>query len=82
MNSIAKNRYFDAFLKLMLLSAILHMGVLAINFILRGDHAPFNFFTIIAAQLFVPGLASEQALSLAIAFLLYVLILCCFTRKK
>lgn len=84
MKPIVKNRYLDALLKLMLLSAVLHMVVLAVYFVVYGDASHFNFFKIIALDLFFPELASDfmHLYSLLIGVWLYVFLFYFFTHKK
>lgn len=84
MNPIVKNRYLDALLKLMLLSAILHMAVLVLYFVVHGDASRFIFFKIINIDLFIPELASDcmHSYSLLLSVWLYVFIFYFFTHKK
>lgn len=84
MNPIVKNRYLDALLKLMLLSAILHMAVLVVYFIIYRDISRFNFFKIIDIDLFVPELVSNNMYpySFFITVWLYVFLFYFFTHKK
>lgn len=85
MNSIVKNRYLDALLKLMLLSAILHMVVLGVYFLVYNDISYFNFFTIIALDLFFPVLSYTEntfMYSLITMVGLYFSLFYFFTKKK
>lgn len=54
MSSLKKNKIIQSALLLMLLSAFLHMGLLAIHFLMTLDAAPFNFFRIIGLDYFFP----------------------------
>ncbi len=47
-------RYIQALVGLMFLSAVIHMIVLIIYCIKTGDGTPFNFFSIVGADLFFP----------------------------
>lgn len=85
MNPIVKNRRFDALLKLMLLSAVLHMAILFVYFVVHLDASRFNFFKITDIDLFFPELTSNSysnVYSLLVGILLYTLIYYFFTKKK
>lgn len=85
MNPIVKNRHADALLKLMLLSAILHMAVLVVYFVLYADISHLNFFKIIAIDLFFPQVTRTNftdIYSLLVAFGLYMCIYFFFTRRN
>ena len=60
MIQIAKNRILDAFLKFILLSAIIHTALLAVYSLIFWDIRVFNYFSILAVSLFIPGAASGQ----------------------
>lgn len=80
-----KNRFLDAVLKLMLLSAFLHMIVLSIYTVLTGDTTHSSFLKIIAIDLFYPELVNSpvgQYLSFASVIVLYILLYIFFTNKK
>ena len=47
MNCLVKNRYFDALLKLMLFSAIIHMGILILYSVINLNIEKLNFFDIL-----------------------------------
>lgn len=59
MKSFFNNKFFQALLLLMLISAIIHMVVLGIYFIFTLDYSPFNFFRIIGLNLFYPEFVSS-----------------------
>lgn len=85
MNSIVKNRYFDALLKLMLLSAVLHMFTLFVYFLIHLDASRFNFFKIINIDLFFPELITNQytnMYSIILGIFLYICLYYFFTKKK
>lgn len=54
MSLLKKNKIIHSGLLLMLLSAFLHMGILALHFLFTFDSTPFNFFRIIGLDLFFP----------------------------
>ena len=56
MTALRKNRILQAFFKLMLISAGLHITILLIHFFFTGDISLFNFFRIIELDLFFPHL--------------------------
>lgn len=60
MNSIVKNRYIDTLLKLMLLSAVIHMIVLAVYSVSNNDFTSFNFFTIVGLDLLFPQIVAND----------------------
>lgn len=53
-----QNRYVRAALQLVLFSALLHLGILLIEFILSGDLRLFNYFNILDLPFFWPGIDS------------------------
>lgn len=85
MGKIVHNRFLDAFLKLMLLSAAMHIAVLAFVCIARRDVAPLNFFSIISLDVVFPGISEgfvSQIASLISIVCLYGIILFLSSRKK
>lgn len=77
MKSIVKNPYLDALLKLMLLSAIIHIFVLVIYSVLNGNVFYLNFFKIINIDLFFPEIVNLDCYGLysfVITIWLYILI--------
>ena len=79
MNPIVKNRHLDALLKLMLLSAVLHMAVLAIYFVLHVDATRFNFFKIINIDLLYPRLVTNSLTNFYSTVVMVVLYLFFYT---
>lgn len=67
----------QALIALMFFSALLHMLILAVYFVMTHDSVPLNFFSIIGLSLFFPELATSQFSSLA-SVLLTVGIYCSF----
>ena len=59
MSLLKKNKIIRSGLTLMLLSAFLHMGILALHFLFTFDASPFNFFKIIGLDLFYPNFVSS-----------------------
>ena len=79
-----RNRFFDAVLKLMLLSAIIHMVILAIYILMTGDTSKLSFFKIVAIDLFYPSLGNTSIghfLSFLAVVVLYILVYIFFTNK-
>ncbi len=84
MFKIANNRFLDAFLKLMLFSAVLHIATLIIVSIKKADAAPLNFFSIVGVDQFIPGIdkgLSSQITSLSLIIILYGMIYLLYTKK-
>jgi hypothetical protein len=52
---IAKNRILDALLKFILVTALIHLSVMAVYSIVTWDFGLWNYFRIINLNLFVPG---------------------------
>ena len=67
---IVKNRYFDALLKLVLLSGIVHMSVLFAYVIASGEVELLNYFGILDFSLFFPGIIDGVRGNLAAFFIL------------
>lgn len=81
---IAKNRYLDAFLKFLLLSAIIHPSLLLISFSTNLNVSLLNYFDIIGLNLFFPGIIEgylSQILSVIIMIAIYLIIYLHFTKK-
>jgi hypothetical protein len=51
----------QAVIMLMLVSAVLHMLVLALHFLMTLDYAPFNFFRIIGLDIFYPDFVASNS---------------------
>lgn len=82
MRNIAKNRYLDALLKLMLLSAVIHMTVLAVYFVLYLDLSRFNFFKIVALDLFYPQLVTTHLTNIYSLGTMFILWAMFFSANK
>ena len=54
MISLNHNRIVKAFIGLMVVSAALHIAILFVNYVVRHDTTPFNFFKIIELDMFFP----------------------------
>jgi uncharacterized membrane protein len=61
MSSIRNNRSIWALIMLMLVSASLHMVLLALHFVITLDYTPFNFFRIIGFDLFYPTFVASDS---------------------
>jgi predicted membrane protein len=62
MNPSKIPKYINAFVKLMIFSAVLHLAVLAVlavYFLKTGDGVPLNFFSIVGLSLFFPVLVTS-----------------------
>lgn len=51
----------QAVMLLMFISAVLHMLVLALHFVLTLDYTPFNFFRIIGLDIFYPDFVASNS---------------------
>ena len=84
MNSIVKNRYFDALLKLMLFSAIVHVGLLIVYSIFSKDLFILNYFNILDFDLVYSRIATGVTnfiISGVVVIVIYIIILRFFTKK-
>lgn len=70
---IVKNKYINAGLLLMLVSATLHIISLIVAFIDSWDFHVFNYFTIIGVDRFVPGAFNTAAGDIVSFFFVIVL---------
>lgn len=85
MKTIAKNRYLDALLKVILLIAVAHDMLFVVRFIQTGDVAIFNIFRILDLQLFFPGIEKgsiSNTISMILLISLYVGIFSFFSGKQ
>jgi hypothetical protein len=83
--NILKNRFVSALLILMLLSAAIHLVLLAIYAITNRNLESVNLFGIIGIDLNFPKVtngAISQWLSLAVIVAAYLIIYFFFTKKK
>lgn len=81
---IARNRYLDALLKLVLFSAITHIIILVYKSVSTLDPVIMNYFNILDLELFFQGIengALSQVLSAVVMLGIYVTIFFLFTRK-
>jgi hypothetical protein len=84
MKRISKNRFVDALLKLMLLSAIIHIIILITFSIIKMDFTFINYFKILTIDLIVPSITQgvlSNVLSVAVVVILYILIFFFYTKK-
>ena len=82
---MTNNRYLDALLKLILLSAFTHLGILAVQFVRTGDAEILNYFNILDVDLFFPAIAVgpfSQVVSVLTIVGLYLVIVLFFTKPK
>lgn len=80
-----ENRYLDALFKLILLSAIAHLIVLAVQSLRAGDISILNYFNILDVDLFLPSIAQglrSQIASVLVMAGLYLGIYYFFTKQK
>lgn len=80
-----KNRLWDAFLKLVLFSAGLHVVLLVVYSILHLNFLPLNYFNILDIDLFFPGIingALSNILSVICIVAIYLLIYFNLTDKS
>jgi len=76
--TIVKNKYLNALLLLMLVSAIAHMLILFYIFLATGDMYILNYFNILDVDLFFPDLFNTlpgNIFSALVAIAIYILIL-------
>ena len=85
MESIVKNRYIDAFLKFLLLSAFVHLLALALQFLIKRNFNVFNYFSIVGLDAFFPQLSNGLMINLVsnvLIIFIYILIFLFFTKKN
>jgi len=83
--SISKNRYFDALLKLFILSAVLHIAILFFYAVASGDIRQLNYLGILDFTLFFPAIIEGFFNNMAALFLLlavYVSIFIFFSKPR
>lgn len=69
------NKFLQAFLYLMLISAGLHIFVVCVHFLQSGVVTSFNFFRIIELQIFYPNFVASvrgQYFAAGAAFFVYI----------
>lgn len=82
---ISKNRYLDALLKFILLTAVIHVFLLFIASIINADIIHLNYFNILDVDLFFPGVEIgllSQILSVVAIIIIYVTIYIYFTKNE
>lgn len=82
---IAKNRLLDAFLKFVLLSALVHTALLAVYALVFWDFGVFNYFSILDLGLFIPGITTGQVsviVSASIMATLFLVIFLFYTKSE
>ncbi len=82
MNRIVQNRYLDALLKLMLLSASIHMIILILYSIIKLEPAHVNYFNILDLEFIFPGIEEgllSNVLSVVSVIIVYLAIFILFT---
>ena len=85
MIKIVKNRFLDAFLKLMFVSAAIHLVVLIYAGLSHLDVAALNYFSIVGLDLLFPDISKglmSQVFSLLIIALTYISIFLFGTKKS
>ncbi len=85
MSSLKTNRFIQAFLYLMLISAALHIFILVLYFTVTLDYSSLNFFEIIGLNLFYPTFVSSISgnyLSIIVMLGIYFLGYKFLTSKK
>lgn len=85
MKTFLLSRYLRAFFKLMILSAVLHLIILACYFVITHDPVPLNIFSIIGANLFFPALVLNEHANLysfIVTMLVYIVIFLFFTHEN
>lgn len=82
---ISKNRYFDALLKLFILSAVLHIAILFVYAVVSGDVRQLNYLGILDFTLFFPAIIEGFFSNIAAFVLLvftYISIFIFFTQPR
>jgi len=85
MNQIAKNRYLDAFLKVLLILAIVHFFTLLVFSIINKDYQLLNTFRILNLELVHPILIHgvvSTIIGTLISIGLYLIVFFFFTKTK
>ena len=75
LSSCKNNKFIRAFVLLMLISAVLHMGILFVHFIVTFDVSPFHFFRIIELDIFFPEFVASvvgEYVSAAVVTILFL----------
>ena len=78
-------RVVDAFVKLMILSSIVHISTIAVYFLMTHDIAPLNFFSIIGTNLLFPSILTSQfatMYSLGTIITVYTILYMYFTHEN
>ncbi|MBX4196665.1 hypothetical protein KW805_03690 [Candidatus Pacearchaeota archaeon] len=84
MNPIVKNRPIDAFLKLLLVSAVIHFIILVVQSLKDGNISHLNYFAILELQAFFPHILNGSfsfLLSLLIVVVLYFVLYFKYTKN-
>ena len=84
MIQIVKNRYLDALLKFILLTAIMHVVLLIIFSIVTLNVVPLNYFNILDLDSFFPNVIEgtlSQVLSVVVMVALYLAIFSFYTKR-
>lgn len=85
MNKISNNRFLDAFLKLLLVSAIIHLSIIVVFLIITKNIKVLNYFNILDIDSFFPEVINgtlSQILSAGIVIFIYIVIFFFFTKSK
>lgn len=85
MIAFKQNRFIQAFVYLMVISAGLHICIAFLHFVISSDISAFNFFRIIELDIFYPQFVSSiqgNYLAALSALVVYLLALVFLTKKK
>ena len=75
---IVRNKYINAFLLLLLLTAVVHFVILCLLFIKSGDFYFLNYFSILNIDYFIPDFLNNilgNIFSVFFVLILYLIIL-------
>ncbi|MEI8349619.1 MAG: hypothetical protein WCI77_05655 [Candidatus Omnitrophota bacterium] len=84
MAKITANRFIDAFFKLILLSAAVHIGIVIGRTITEGTARHLNYFKLISLDLILPSVCNgnqNHIIAFLVMVIVYYLIFLLFTKK-
>ena len=85
MITIKSNRFIQAVLKLMLLSAVIHVAILVFDFLVSHQTNNLSFFSIVGVDLFYPNFVVSsfgQMVSYGTVIILFIIIYFFFTKSS
>ncbi|MBR9699351.1 hypothetical protein GOV09_02755 [Candidatus Woesearchaeota archaeon] len=82
---MVKNRHLDTILKVIVVSAIVHIIILIISAIKERSLTSLNYFNILDIHLLYPAITTSSIagwLALLVPIILYIVIYTTFSKKK